>query len=101
MHREFIKQKTKEVEDRYKKYKNKLINIIRAAKKVCYKTLLDKNRNNIKGIWSTLNSIIKNGSRHINYPRYFLNNNKDEYNMDVVVNSFNRYFVNVGLVLAE
>lgn len=41
LYREFIKHRSKEAENKYKKNKNKLINIMR----------------NIKGIWNILNSI--------------------------------------------
>lgn len=100
LYREFIKRRTKETESKYKKYKNKLTNIMRKCKKDYYSKLLNNNKNNIKGIWNILNSIIRNDSGHTNYPQYFNDNNIKNYNIDDVVNSFNNFFVNVGPNLA-
>lgn len=101
LYREFIKGKTKEAENRYKKYKNKLTHIIRANKKDYYKRLLDDNKNNTKGIWKSLNSIIRNGTSSNNYPKYFIDDGRENYNIEDVANSFNKFFVSVGPDLAE
>lgn len=53
----FIKLKSKEAENKYKLYKNKLTDIIRLAKKSYYKKLLLDNKSNIKGTWDVLNYI--------------------------------------------
>lgn len=50
---------------------------------------VNNNINNIKGIWDTMNNIIRNSPRQIGYPKYFIDNNKENYNMDDVANSFN------------
>lgn len=47
-----------------------------------------------------MNSIIRNSPKQIGYPKYFIDNNKENYNMDEVANSFNQFFVNVGPDLA-
>ncbi len=86
LYREFIKQKTKEAENKYKKYKNKLINIIRVCRKEYYSKILYNNKNNIKGIWDILNSIIKNGDKQQSYPQYFIDNDIKKDNMNDVVN---------------
>lgn len=101
LYREFIKHRTKVAENKYKKYKNKLTNIMRICKKEYYCKILENNKNNIKKIWNILNSIIRNGTRQVNYPQYFIDNDKNINNMDDVVNSFNNFFVNVGLNLAQ
>ncbi|XP_060771169.1 uncharacterized protein LOC132882014 [Neoarius graeffei] len=93
LYREFIKLRTKEAEN---KYKNKLTSIIRRCRKDYYGKLIDNSKNNIKGIWNILNSIIKDGSGQIYYPKYFNDKDIENYNMDVVANSFNNFFVNVG-----
>lgn len=55
----FLKLRSKEAEERYKKYKNKLVWIIRRHKKEYYGDLLNKNRNNMKATWGIINSVIK------------------------------------------
>ncbi len=97
----FLKHRTTEAENKYKKYKNKLTNLMRIRKKEYYKEILENNKNNIKGIWNILNSIIRNGSGQINYPKYFTDNDLNIDNMEEVVDKFNHFFVSVGPNLAE
>ena len=89
----------KEAENKYKKYKNKLIKIMRTCKREYYCKL--NNKNNMKGIWNILNSIIRKGTKQSNYPQHFTCNEKNINNMEDVVNNFNKYFANVGPDLAE
>jgi len=96
----FIKEKTIEVEQRYKKYKNKLTDIIRTSKRLYYQKKLYEHKNNIKGTWDVLNSLIKQGSSKLIYPDHFIDEIGEEYNMSNVVNKFNKFFVNVGPKLA-
>lgn len=98
LYREFIKQRTRDAEN---KYKNKLNNILCVCRKTYYSKLLNKNKNNIKGIWDILNSIITNSSGQRSYPHYFIDNNTIKNNMGDVVNSFNNFFVSVAPNLAE
>lgn len=70
LYREFIRLRTKETENRCKRYKNKLTHIIRVSKKDYYQKLLEENKN-IKELWTTLNSIIRNNSQQLNYPEYY------------------------------
>ena len=58
-----MRQRTKEAENEYKTYENKLTNIIRIAKKEYYNKLLDNNKNKIKGIWNILNTVLENSSK--------------------------------------
>ena len=58
-----MRQRTKEAENEYKTYENKLTNIIRIAKKEYYNKLLDNNKNKIKGIWKILNTVLENSSK--------------------------------------
>jgi len=74
LYRNFIKYRTKELEFKYKKYKNKLTNIMRVCKKNYYNNLLEKNKDNVKGIWNTINTIITKGINKFNYPEYFNDN---------------------------
>ena len=58
---------------------SKYINIIRTSKKkkTYHKKILDDNKNNIKGIWSILNSIIRNSPRQTSYPKYFIDKDNE------------------------
>lgn len=99
LHRDFIRQRTKEAENKYKKYKNKLTHIIRKSKKEYFGKILEDNKNN-KGIWNILNSIIRNGTRLTMLPRYFIDEDNKLDNMEDLANKFNNFFVNVGPHLA-
>ena len=100
LYRDFIKYRTKEKETKYKRYKNKLIDIIRNCKKEYYNKLLDMNKNNVKGTWKILNKIIKNNTNS-NYIDYIMENEKTIDNMTEVVEGFNDFFVSVGPKLAK
>lgn len=101
LHKLFIKHRTKEAEDKYKSYKNKLINIIRSNRHLYYHNMLEQHKNNIQSTWKVLNSIIKKQTNKNDYPNYFvkdgqiLNGNK-EMSM-----AFNNFFANVGPSLAN
>lgn len=75
LYKSFIKSKTKEAELKYKVYKNKLTGVIRSSKKSYYNKALQENKNNIKGTWSILNSLIRPGSTKKTYPECFIDNN--------------------------
>lgn len=100
LYKQFIKVKTKEVEQRYKMYKNKLTEIIRTSKQMYYRNKLYENKNNIKGTWDILNNLIKQGHSEKSYPDYFTDEKGDNYNGINIANGFNNFFVNVGPELA-
>ena len=91
--------KTREAETRYKMYRNKLTDI-RTNKQLYYRNLFYENKNNTKGTWDVLNSLIKPGRLKSTYPEYFIDKNGENYNMSSIVNSFNIFFVNIGPELA-
>lgn len=68
----FLKHRTKDAENRYKTYKNKLISIIRANKKNHYHKWLEQYRSNVQGTWRVINSIMKKCSEKAEYPNYCL-----------------------------
>lgn len=93
---------TKQAENNYKIYKNKLVSIIRISKKDYYHTLLNKYKSNTKKTWEVLNSIIKTNRGKVDYPNYFVNDESGIINkVNDIVNTFNEYFVNVGFKLAQ
>ena len=75
LYRRFLKLRTKEAENKYKLYKNKLTSIMRLNKKDYFHKLLEQNKSNTQGIWKVLNNIIKNGAGKVEIPNNFV---KDE-----------------------
>lgn len=68
LYRKFIAIRTKQAENKYKLYQNKLITIIRVSKKDYSSKLLDKHKNNIQATWEVLNSTIKKNTGKVDYP---------------------------------
>ena len=97
----FIKHRTEEAEKRYKLYKNKLVNIIRANKKDYYQKQLEQHKGNIQATWKTLNSIIKKGKSTSGYPNYFIKDSLTLHKSKEIANEFNNFFVKVGPSLAN
>lgn len=54
LYKQLLKMRTKEAERKYKKYKNKLTNIMRITRKDYYNKLLEKHKNNTQGTWKLL-----------------------------------------------
>uniref|UniRef100_A0A3Q3KL62 Reverse transcriptase domain-containing protein n=1 Tax=Monopterus albus TaxID=43700 RepID=A0A3Q3KL62_MONAL len=100
LYKQFIKDRSKKAEEKYKTYKNKLTEILRRCKKLYYSKILEDNKNNIRGTWNILNKLIRNSSRRCNYPQYFMDNDTQVNKLEDVVEKFNRFFVNVGPSLA-
>lgn len=101
LYRTFLRLRTNDAEVRYKKYKNKLVSIMRKQKKDYYTKLLDKSKNNTKGTWSILNSVLNKGKAKPTYPEYFSKNNADIYEKDEIADDFNNYFINIGPSLSK
>uniref|UniRef100_A0A8C7XUM2 Reverse transcriptase domain-containing protein n=1 Tax=Oryzias sinensis TaxID=183150 RepID=A0A8C7XUM2_9TELE len=100
LYKKFLKQRTRESEQRYKSYKNKLTEITRYSKKVYFNNLLNENKYNVKRVWEILNNIIKNGTKKRTYPDYFTDEKGQSYDINEAANGLNNYFVNVGPELA-
>ena len=101
LYKKFITHRTKEAENKYRIYKNKLVNIIRSAKKIYFHNQLEMQKHNIKGTWGVINRIIKGEQRKPDIPKYFENENDKLDNIEQIVDGFNKYFVNVGYNLAK
>lgn len=100
LYKDFIKYRTRDREIKYKAYKNKLMDIIRNRKKEYYDKSFENNKNNIKGTWNILNSIIRNKTKS-NYIDHIIDNNKIIKDRNEVAEGFNNFFVNVGPNLAR
>ena len=102
LYKQFLKTRTKEAENKYKKYKNKLTSIMRINKKDYYNKQLQQNKSNTQGTWNILNSLIKKGLKKSEYPDHFNTENKPNIStLQEIVNEFNDYFINVGSNLAN
>ena len=87
---------------KYKTYKNKLTTILRISEKQYYNKLLVQEKNNRKGTWAILNTIIKKCHQAPSYPQEFVDNGSvvKKTSMDIA-NGFNKFFVDIGQTLAK
>lgn len=97
----FLKLRTKDAEERYKNYKNKLVSIIRRQKRDHYTMLLDKSKNSTKNTWGVINSVLHKGKPKSNIPNYITKNNVDIYGKKEIANEFNDFFIDIGPRLAQ
>ena len=70
--------------------------IIHTAKKQYYNSCFDKYKNNIKQTWSTIKNILNKNNKKNKLPDLFNINGSLTNNKKDIVNSFNRYFCNIG-----
>ena len=102
LYAKFVKKRTIESEEKYKKYKNKLVSIIRNSKKLYFYTLLEQQKQNMQGTWKVLNKIIKKTNNKQECQSHFINDNEDLIrNPKEIATEFNDYFFNVGFNLAK
>ena len=69
LYKNFLRNKTQSAQVKYKTYKNKLTTILIISEKQYYNKLLAQEKNNMKGTWAILNTVIKNAIRHQVIPR--------------------------------
>ena len=101
LYKAFVISRSNEAELKYKSYNNKLMSILRFAKKAYYNKMLEKQKNNVKGIWKILNTVINKQFNPPTYPAYFMGNDKEICDKQDIANGFNNCFTNVGPNLAK
>ena len=98
----FKKNPTFQNECKYKKYKNKLTNILRTCEETYYSNKLDKVKADNKETWRVLNEILNRKKRSIcNQPENY-NYGKHIYKIPKdIANGFNKYFADIGPSLSS
>ena len=99
LYKQFLKYKSNSIHVYYK-YKNKLTSILRYEQNRYY-NLLIKCKNDIKGIWKTLNRVIKGKTGVSSFPDTFQDQNKTVKGNKCIANGFINFFINVGPDLAK
>lgn len=97
----FIKNRTFETEQKYKRYKNKLTSILRCREEQYYTDLLKSHKYNTRETWKVLNGIIKKKrNNNSNFPETFVYNDRKLSGKDAA-DGFNHFFNTVGPELAS
>lgn len=103
LYKDFLKLRTKEAENKYKTYKNRLTKIMRQCKKKYYNDLLVTNKNDIRETWKILNHISKRKPQNhsIRIPDKMKTSTSEFNNRKSIAEGFNNFFVNIGPDLAS
>ena len=81
---------------------NQRINhMIIQAKESYYSNEIEKNKNDMKKTWNTINNILNKQNVKSNYPPFFLLNDKKIEEPQDIANEFNTFFASIGQKLAE
>ena len=85
-------------EAQFKSYRNKLTTVIRAAKQNYYQNKLNKDADNSKKIWRTIDTLL--GRKQCKPSSSFVHNNTSLNDPQDVVEAFNHHFSSIGNSLA-
>ena len=100
MYKDYLTSKLPEMLSKYKKYKNRLTTIIRAAEKRYFSTKLLSVKDNISKTWQFLNTMILKNKKN-KTPLELIVNNQTFSDPHDVADKFNHFFVNIGPELAK
>jgi exonuclease III len=87
----------------YKKYRNVCSQMIRSARELHYKDIIDRHRGDIKATWKTVKEAANIGTRTVNLETLIVDDNDAglETNPEIIANHANRFFATIGARLAE
>ena len=74
LYKALVISRSHEADLKYKSYINKFTSILRFAENAYYSKMLEKQKNNVKGIWKILNTVINKQVNPPTYPAYFMGN---------------------------
>ena len=84
----------------YKKYRNKLNQLIRSAERKHFHDVLLEHKSNLKKSWQVIKTVIDK-TKYTPVNTEFKVNGATTNDRNVIANKFNTFFVNVGTVLAN
>ena len=71
------------------------------AKKLYYHSQLELNKKDSRKTWEIINSLLNVRKRKKQFPSFFLVNNQKLSNQEQIANNFNKFFANIGHMLAS
>ena len=84
-----------------KTYKSILQKSIKLAKLNYYGAQFEKNKNDMKRTWTTINEILNRTKKSVDFPKYFIIDGQKITNKKSIADNFNTFFANVGLTLSR
>ena len=85
----------------YKQYRNKLNSLLRRTERSYYSNLLNQNKNNLRKSWEIIKHVINKNKRSSSSDAFKINNNTTSSDPNIICNSFNNFFANIGSSLAS
>ena len=102
LYKHFLRKKTVESENIYRQYRNTLTHVLRDAKRLYYRSLLQENRNNGKQTWNLLNELInKRNKKNCISPSTFTDTLGFSYEDSQIAEGFNNFFATIGTNLEK
>ena len=86
-------------EKKFKKIRNRVINVLRKARQEYYKNVFLLNRNSIRKTWKTINELL--GKRKKQIPTTFESEGTFVTEPTEIANKFNDYFINIGISVSD
>ena len=86
--------------DKFKQYRAKLRRCIRKAKRDYYTSIFNQHKHDVRKMWGLLNETLNRNIRK-QTTQEFSHNNGTTSDPEVIANTFNEYFINIGESLAD
>ena len=97
--KQFLKNRTPENQNKFRKYRNTLRLAIRQAKKIYYRTQFEKNSQNPKCLWADLLEALQTKRSHPDLPDSFDIAGRDVSDPIIIAHQFNKYYGQVATSL--
>ena len=97
--KEFLKNRSAENQNKFRKYRNTLRLTIRHAKKSYFRAQFEKNRNNSKRLWADLLDALQSKTGHPDLPDKFEVEGRVLDNPNLIADQFNKYYGQVATSL--
>ena len=97
LYKKFLRNMSKVNENRYKRYRNTLVHLMRDAKRLYIQQQLEESKNDGKQTWRVLNGLInKCKGRSSTYPKMFYDDRGHSFQKENIVEGFNSFFSSIG-----
>ena len=96
----YLNNETIQNEKVWKRYRNKLSEIINTAEKLFYQKILKENSDNCRNMWKVFGSILNNKSKSNSINKIKINDT-EVTDQKIIAEEFNKYFSTIGAELAK
>ena len=101
LYRRYLKSSTPERYEKYKKFRNKVTEEIKKAKKEYFRCKFVNAAGDMKNTWKIINTVLGRGIKKRVLPSSVQCNEVTVSGKGAICNAFNRYFVNIGHTLSS